>query len=144
MDGQSIHLWVNHLPVVGVFWTALLLLIALLRAERTLALIAVGFAALVGVSVIPAYLSGNAADTAVTGMAGIEASRIEPHLASAWRSLILGISTTLGSLASLVILRRGAAPRRPVAAVLVLILTLGAFLLTTARLGGLIHRPELG
>ncbi len=65
MNGQELHLLVNHVPVVGSIGAFLLLAIAWLWPSKQLARTALTFTVLVGVSAVIAFVTGGAAEEVI-------------------------------------------------------------------------------
>ncbi len=143
MNGQQIHLLVNHVPVVGSLGALLLLAIAWLRPGKTIARTALAFTVLVGVSAVLAFLTGEPAEEVVEHLPGIVAGSIGPHEEMADRALWVGIAAGVAGLAGLVWGRKHIEKRRVVLPSLVLMIALVALMAWTAHLGGMIHRPEM-
>ncbi|HET9233030.1 MAG TPA: hypothetical protein VFP10_02685 [Candidatus Eisenbacteria bacterium] len=145
MDPQLLHLRVNHLPVVGVFWTLPFILIAALRPGRAALLRAHALIVLLGLTSVIAYRTGEPAEEKVEHLAGVVESAIEAHEDAARWVLGLGIAAGVLGLAGLWAAysrRLSVARALGWVATLVVVLEMGA-LIQTATLGGRIHRPEL-
>lgn len=145
MDPQLLHLRLNHLPVVGVFWTLPFVLIAALRPGRPALLRAHGLTVLLGVTTLIAYLSGDPAEEKIEHLAGVVESSLEAHEEAAIWAVVLGIAAGVVGLAGVwaAFSRRLSVARGLAwAATLILVIEMGS-LIQTATLGGQIHRPEL-
>ncbi|HYR59058.1 MAG TPA: hypothetical protein VEO95_10525, partial [Chthoniobacteraceae bacterium] len=59
MNAAHWHLALNHLPVVGMFFGALLLIFALWRKDDRLIRVCLAALAVVAVTGVPAYLTGE-------------------------------------------------------------------------------------
>lgn len=144
MSGPFVHLALNHIPIVGVIFAAALLAVAWTR--RSLELTRVSLAALVVLALVAVavYLSGEAAEEAIEGLAGVSEARIEPHEEAALFGLIGIEALGAAALAGLWMLRRPGAAARPWAGgVLVLAVIVSGILAWTAHRGGQIRHPEL-
>lgn len=141
MNAPHLHLAVAHLPVVGVV-AAVLLLLAALRsgALRRAALVATLLAALTGPL---AWSSGESAEEAIEGAAGIEEVRVERHEDLALVALAgLGLAGTI-ALAGLVVHRRRLVPGSLLVVLLVVDVAAAVLLSRAATLGGEIAHPEI-
>jgi hypothetical protein len=143
MNGQELHLLVNHVPVIGSMGALLLLAIAWLWPSKALVRTALAFTVLVGVSAVAAFLTGEPAEEVIEHLPGIVSGAIEHHEEMADRALWLGIATGLVGLVGLFMGRRGSGKRSLVLPSLVFMIALVALMTWTAHLGGKIHRPEL-
>ena len=143
MNGAQLHLVLNHLPVFGTLFGALILGWALLTRSREV--VRVALAVLVGAAVAaaPAYLSGEPAEEKIEHAAGVSKNDIERHEDSAKVSLVLIAITGATALAALVIRRRRPDPSWIAAAALTFALVAALHVAWTAHLGGGIRHPEL-
>lgn len=143
MNGPHLHLVLNHLPVVGSVLVAVLLLVAIFRAEpaiRRLALVALLGVALLG---FPAYFTGEPAEEGIEHLAGVEEPRIEKHEDMA-KVALAGLSLAgVIALAALVVFRRREIPTSLLVVALVVDLGAAALLARVATLGGEIRHPEI-
>src|SRR5690242_449690 len=88
LNGPHLHLIFNHLPVVGMLGSTVLLLVALIvpsSAARRMALFALLLTCLSG---LLAYFTGEGAAHVVGHMPGIERARIHEHEEAAEWALI--------------------------------------------------------
>lgn len=79
MNGAHIHLLLNHVPVIGTFFTILLLIYGLSinnEGVKKAALLMMIFTTLIG---IPAYLSGEDAQDILQPITGINRETIATH-----------------------------------------------------------------
>ena len=106
MNGQELHLLVNHVPVIGSMGAFLLLVIAWVSRSKAVTRTALAFTVLVGVSSAVAFLTGEPAEEVVEHLPGIVTGAIEHHEEMADRALWLGIATGVVGLASLYLGRR--------------------------------------
>jgi hypothetical protein len=146
MSNAHWHLILNHLPVLGVPFGAVLLGLGLLRG--TMALQRAGLAVLVlaGLAAGVAYLTGEPAEHALEtlGAAGSRPeSLIEAHEEAALAALIAAGVLALGAAAALWRLGRGTVGRGWLAGLLTLALVASLALGGVATLGGRISHPEI-
>jgi len=140
------HLILNHLPVLGVPFGAMLLGAGLLRG--TLALQRAGLIVLVlaGFAAGAAYLTGEPAEHALEtlGAAGSRPeSLIEAHEEAALAATLATGALALGAAAALGRLLRASVGRRWMAGLLTLALVTSLALGWVATLGGRISHPEI-
>lgn len=139
MNAASLHLLVNHIPVLGMP-LAFLLLSAAVASKRQeyqhLALLL-----LIGLSIITpiVYFSGEPAEEVVEGLAGVSEAMIEPHEEAAELAFLgtelLGVVTVW----TLIRNRRGT---RVDVGLLVATAAVSVLLAWTAHQGGQIRHPE--
>jgi hypothetical protein len=135
---------VNHIPVLGPFFLAFLLIVGLIRRSREILRLA-----LVLVVVLPAVtygvqLTGESAEHALEDEPWFDEDRVHEHEERAEAALIVsGIAGVL-ALVALWASRKGVA-LKPAMAILVLLATLvtGGFVAVAALDGGMIRHEEL-
>jgi hypothetical protein len=143
MNWVHIHLLLNHLPVIGI-----VLVIPILawgfgrRSEEVIRLGLVLLAALAAVTIV-VYVTGEPAEEAAEGLAGVSESLIERHEEAAL--LATSAFAAIGALAlgGLIRFRRRPIPRRFAALVLALALIPAGMVGWTANLGGQIRHTEI-
>jgi hypothetical protein len=145
MTSTHVHLFLNHVPVLGVVFAGVLLAAAWwLRspAFQRLALLGLVFFALMA---IPVYLTGDAAEDAVERVPGVSDAAIDSHEDAADVAFVA--VEVLGGLALVSLLAVGRAPAvRTVVMSVVLVATLvtSGLFAWTSYLGGQIRHPEAG
>lgn len=143
MNGAQVHLLVNHLPVLGMAFAALLLAAGLLLRKDEVAKAGVWALLLAAASSLPAYFSGEGAEEVVEHLPGVLESLIHDHEEAAEKALAAALA--MGAAAAVVLARfraRGFS-RNAAAAALVLSLPALGLMAWTAHLGGLVRHPEL-
>jgi uncharacterized membrane protein len=144
MSPVHVHLLLNHVPVVGIGFAFLVLLIGVLRNSDELKKVAFGLFVLAALITVPVYLSGEPSEDAVEHLPGVAKSVIESHEESA---LIAFIATGLLGLVSLVGIallgRARAIPKWFGAIALVLALVTGGLMARTGNLGGQVRHTEI-
>lgn len=140
-----LHLLLNHVPVVGALFLIVLFAAGALRRDATLVRTALWTCAVLGVVALATFFTGEPAEDAVEGLAGVSEAVIERHEEVALiATILLGAGATL-SLAALAFLRRRAAlPRWVAMAGLAGSLVIAVAMGVTANLGGKIRHSELG
>jgi hypothetical protein len=133
-----LHLILNHAPVFGELFAALLLLTAAGLRSTTLLRTALAIVILTALGAIPVFFTGRAAADAIGKVDGIDQEAIAPHEAVAERFLIAAAAAGVAAVVALVL------PGRTTIAI-VSMLTLLSFGLAgwAANRGALIHHQEL-
>lgn len=138
------HLVLNHIPLLGILFGALLLAYGLWRVHEQVQWASLGLLTVAGLSIIAVYLTGEPAEEIVEGMTGVSHDAIETHEEYGWYALIAGIATGVGALGALLYgLVRHQLVRWTVVATFVLAIVSTGVIGYTANLGGKIHHPEL-
>ena len=143
MNEAHLHLLLNHTPVLGSLFGALLLLFAVLR--RNDVLIRSGLLTLVVAAAlaIPTNLTGEGAEKVIQQLPGVSQDLIERHSAAADLALWALEATAALAMASLLLLSR-----RPATGILFTRLTIVSALVSfglmarAGNLGGQIMHPE--
>ncbi|HXF04041.1 MAG TPA: hypothetical protein VNM72_01340 [Blastocatellia bacterium] len=144
MNPAQLHLWLNHIPVLGTIFAALLLLVAVARKSQEIERAALVTLVIVAVLAIPAYLSGEPAEELVHSLPGVSTDAVEEHEESALPSLLALEAAAVAALAGLFLGRRGdQRARRIVTLTLLLAIVSSGLMIWTAHLGGRIHHQEL-
>jgi hypothetical protein len=144
MNTAHLHLIVNHLPVLGTLFVALLLGWGLWRRSRDVVRLALGGAVIVALISYPVYLTGGAAEEAVEDQSWVREQLIDGHEERAQAALFAAITT--GMIAVFALWRsRGGKPvtpglSAPLAAALVISTALFGW---TALSGGSIRHEEI-
>ena len=143
MSGPFVHLTLNHVPIIGVFFALALLALAWVRRSEELA--DTGFVALVVLALVAigVYFSGEAAEEAIEHLAGVSETRIEAHEEAALVAFIGMETLGAGALAAFLGRRRVGTIRGWVGGVAVLTAIVAGLFVWTAHRGGLIRHPEL-
>lgn len=144
MNGAHLHLLVNHVPVLGLFFGLALLLVALWRRSSELTRTSLVVFALTAVASIVVYLTGEPAEDGVEGLAGVTKALIGRHESAALAATI-GVGILGGfSLVGLAGFRRLAVvPRWFTSSALVLAFVTTGMMGWTANLGGQIRHTEI-
>jgi len=144
MSAAHWHLVLNHLPLLGILFGALLLAYGLWRDQTEVQQASLGLLAVAGLAIIAVYLTGEPAEEVVEGLAGVSHDAIEAHEHFAWYGLVAGIATGVVALGTLLY---GALRRRlvrwTVGLTLLLAVVSVGLIGYTANLGGKISHPEL-
>ncbi|HJU64034.1 MAG TPA: hypothetical protein VJ596_00085 [Gemmatimonadaceae bacterium] len=143
MSPVHIHLVLNHLPVVGLAFITLLLLVAFARRSGELTKVALAFLAVIGAVSVAVFLTGEPAEEAVEMLDGVSEAMIESHEEVALIALIAAVTVGAIALATLVILRKRTVPRWVTGSALVLTLAVLGVMGVTANSGGQIRHSEI-
>lgn len=144
MNPAHLHLVLNHIPLIGLGFTTILLIIALLRKSDELMNISLIFVILVALWIIPAYLTGEPAEEMVEDMTGISERLVQDHEEAGEIAFIF--IEALGALAliSLILRRYSEKVGKLLTLITLLGLIVGGGLIGwTANLGGKINHPEI-
>lgn len=99
MNAAHLHLMLNHLPVLGAPFVALLLAWGLLRQQRDLVRAGLGAAVIVAALTYPVFLTGEPAEHLVEDSAWFDEPRVHEHEERAEAGLIAILIT--GTIAGL-------------------------------------------
>ena len=147
MSVVHLHLAINHSPLYAELFAFFLLLIGLLRRNRTLATAGLVVAIVAALFAIVAFRSGDGAKDAIDKLppiAGVDNTAIAPPDQAAGYFLTAACITGGLALVSLIIgWRRGERLRWLDVAIVVAILFSLVVAGRTALLGGRIHHPEV-
>lgn len=143
MDMAHLHLVLNHFPILGLPFAALLLVIALYRKDEFLSRLSfVLFIAffLLGTVV---FLTGEPAEELVENIKGVSEHFIEEHEEAALNALLaMGITAVLSLFCLTLGRKQGVRSWGPKTVLAVAIVTTG-MLIWTANLGGQVRHSEI-
>ena len=143
MNGTYLHLILNHIPAIGILIGLGLGAFALLAKKPDVMKAALGLFVMAAVFAALTYFTGESAEEAVEGLAGVSEARIEAHeevaAAAAVGAGVLGV-LALGTL----VLAWGRSVWPALGTVVLLVaLGVGGVITYTAKLGGEIRHTEL-
>lgn len=143
-DGAQVHLLLNHLPILGIPFSLLLLLFGLWRKSIEIQKASMGALVLVGLLAIPVLKSGEAAEEIVEELPGISEMMIEEHEESAEIAFWFLEALAALSLGGLVYFRGPRKTPKWYAMILLVGMIIGGGLMArTAHMGGQINHPEI-
>ncbi|HET7228412.1 MAG TPA: hypothetical protein VFJ16_00280 [Longimicrobium sp.] len=143
MSTVHLHLLLNHVPVIGMVIGLFLLAWAVVRRDQGLARVTLGLFAILAVVVLATFLTGEPAEEAVEGLAGVTEGTIERHEEAALLATIaLGVLGAL-SLGALARFRRRPLPHGVSALLLAVALVPAGAMGWAANLGGQIRHSEI-
>ena len=144
MNLAHLHLMLNHIPLVGIGFTTLLLILAMLRRSNELINIALVFVVVVALWAIPVYLTGEPAEEIVEDLPGVSEQLIEEHEEQAEIAFIFVEVTGALALISLIVrLYSDKFGHRLALLTLLVLIISGGLMAWTANLGGEIRHPEI-
>jgi uncharacterized membrane protein len=145
MDATRIHLFITHLPVFGIFLGSLVLVFGLIRKDSQVKIVSYAIIVISIVGGIIAFETGEEAEHAVEGIAGLSDSAIEKHEESAELAVWLIYSLGLLSLLAMYFEVNAKALARQLSyIILVISVVTFYFVANTASLGGKIRHNEIG
>ena len=144
MNPAHVHFALNHLPVFGTVFCAVLLLAAILRKSAELKKVTLTAFVVVAALAIPVYLTGEPAEEIAEGLPGVSHPTIEQHEEAAVAAFTAMIVVGIASLAGLILFRKGkVVPQWFGVMVLLLSLITAGLMARTASLGGEIRHTEI-
>lgn len=143
MNAAHLHLMLNHVPVFGSIFAALLIGWGLLRKSEEVLRLGLIVAVLIGVATWGVQLTGEPAEHALAGAAGFQRRLAHAHEEAAEISTyVIALSGVL-ALVTLVLMRRRRSAAKVLAAVTLVVALAGFGLVSRAALlGGEIMHPE--
>lgn len=144
MTGVELHLALNHIPVVGLLFCLVLILIGISKRDFSLLTISLYFLVAIALITIIVYLSGESAEEVAEKIPGVKKSSIDAHEDVALFALIFIELLGIASLFSLFFLKRhGGIKNGLLVFVLLLAILSLVFSGLTSRYGGKIRHPEI-
>ena len=138
-----LHIMLNHVPVFGSLFAALLIAWGLLRKSEDVLRLGLALAFVVGIATWGVQLTGEPAEEVVENLAGVSRRTIHAHEEAAeWATYLIAAAGVAGILALLLVRRRHRAARG--LSILTLVVSLVGFAAVSraALLGGEIRHPE--
>jgi hypothetical protein len=143
MSLVHLHLMLNHAPVIGIVFAALLLAVATWRRSDELTKVALGFLVLLGGVTVIVFATGGAAEQAVEKLPTFSRGITERHEDAAVAATVMMAAIGVLAALALVVYRRRAVPRGvTVAAAVAVVATVGV-VGYVANLGGQIRHTEI-
>jgi uncharacterized membrane protein len=144
ISGAHWHLILNHIPVVMLGLSLLMLAVALVTKHRTLQQVSVSLIVFSALMTLPVYLSGEPAEEQIEHLAGVSEALIKQHEEAAEVALIAtGIMGVIGLVAMVGFRRAATLPTWAMVVLLLMTLSVGGTMAWTATLGGQIRHPEI-
>lgn len=144
MSAAHFHLALNHLPLLGILFGAVLLAYGYWRQSSDVQQASLGLLTVAGLTGIAVYLTGEPAEDIVEGLAGVSHDAIEAHEALGVYALVGSLLTAFSALLALTLqAAREHFVRWTVLLTLALAIASTGLIGYTANLGGKISHPEL-
>jgi len=143
MDAAHVHLMLNHVPVLGAVFAAVVLAAGLLKRDDSWQRLALWTLLVTGVVGVVVYLTGESAEELVEGAAGFSHDAVERHEEIAAWATYLGGAVGAAALGALVYFRSRVLSRATAVGLLVMSLVLVGVMAWTANSGGKVNHPEL-
>jgi uncharacterized membrane protein len=144
MNPAHLHLIFNHLPIMGMIFSLLVLLAGFLLKNRIVKLTALGLYVVTALTALPAFFSGEGAEEAIEHLAGVSHDLIEHHEDEGKLFLITCLLTGAAALLAFWLDRKN---HRLAPSVLFGVLALGIAGIATGQMagtsGGYIRHPEI-
>jgi uncharacterized membrane protein len=144
MNAAHWHLMINHIPVMGVIFGMIFLLVAMIGRNKTLIKASLWILVVVALATIPVFLSGDPAMEMIKNLPGVSHDLIHEHEELAEKAFIAVLG--LGVIAALGLLVHRTKNRVSgifLATVFVLTIITGVLMAGTANMGGEIRHPEI-
>ena len=143
MTGTHLHLIINHVPILGAAFAAVLLLISLRYGRAILQRTALALLVVVALGGTAAKYSGEPAEDGVRGMPGVTREAIEEHEELADKSFLAAAVLGVFALGVLVRWRTTEIPRIAALTALAGSLVVAGMMGFTGLLGGQIRHTEV-
>jgi len=143
LNPAHLHIMLNHIPIFGALFAALLIAWGLLRKSEDVLRLGLALAFVVGIATWGVKLTGEPAEEVIENMAGVSRRMIHAHEEAAeWATYIIAAAGVVALLALLLVRRRHRAARG--LSVLALVVSVFGFAAASraALLGGEIRHPE--
>jgi hypothetical protein len=143
LNAAHLHIMLNHIPVFGSLFAALLIAWGLLRKSEDVLRLGLALAVVVGVATWGVLLTGEPAEGVVEHLADVSRRMIHAHEEAAeWATYTIAAAGLVSLLALLMVRRRHRAGRG--LSILALVISLVGFAAASraALLGGEIRHPE--
>lgn len=144
MNLAHVHLILNHIPLIGMGFVILLLIVAFLLRSNQFINVALVFVILLSLWAIPVYLTGEPAEEMVEDLPGVSHALIEEHEEVAEIAFIFTEITGALALIALIVRRYSDKSGRWITILtLIALLISGGVMTWTANLGGKIRHSEI-
>ena len=145
MDLLHLHLWLNHVPVIGIPIGAALLAWGLLRSQRAVQRAALAVLLVTAVAAGPVFLTGEPAEERVEHLPGVSSQAIHQHEEAGELAMVISHAVWIAAAAALFLSRRQRPLAKPVglAVLAVAVIAMGV-VARAGYLGGQIRHTELG
>jgi len=144
MSLVHLHLMLNHFPVIGVFFVAIILIAALRLRSSEVSKLGLWLLAGVGIVTAVVYFTGEPAEDSVENLVGVSKATIHAHEFAAETSFVATAIIAGFALLSLWWHRQRQMPRTITGWMLAFTVLVTGFMAWTANLGGQIRHTEIG
>lgn len=144
MNELQIHLFLNHVPILGAFAALLVVIIGVVIKNNAVRMSGLAVYIMMALAVIPTYLSGEGAEERIENIAGISETVIESHEEMAELSLWIMLAAAAIGAAALFTQWKGKSIAGTLS-LLFVVVAIGAFVQIglTGHEGGKIRRPDM-
>jgi hypothetical protein len=144
MNAAHFHLIVNHIPVTGIMFAMVFMLIAVIGRNKTMIKTSLWMIFIIALLTIPVYLSGGAAEEMMAGWPDISPEAVHLHLEAAEQAFIAILVLGAVAAGSLLLYRAQRSLSGMFLATLLLFTIITSVLLAgAANKGGEIRHPEI-
>jgi uncharacterized membrane protein len=144
MNLTELHLFLNHVPTIGMIAAMAVLLMAIATRSEDLKRASLGMLFLIALLTIPAFVTGTAAELKLTGNSEVSQSMIETHETAAFVAFwFMELTGALAWLGLWQYRRLSRLPQGTVTSVVVLGLVTFGLMARAANFGGEIRHPEI-
>ena len=146
MNSAHIHIVINHLPIVGQFFSVLLLLLGFYYRDQEGVIIAAALVMIIsGFGALAAYFSGSPSIKQIAALPGVGHKYINIHYKRAKIATMLSvISALIAAFCGSVIFSQGApAPAYCIISMLLIAIVTSVFMIFTGNAGGHIRHQEI-
>jgi hypothetical protein len=106
MNPTHIHLFLNHLPFIGLIFSVLFLFYFMIKKNYDMVKVILYIFVLLAIVTVPVFLTGDPAGETVKKIAGIDESIIDRHEDAAWISFSLMIATGLLAIVGIYMIKK--------------------------------------
>lgn len=143
-NGAQVHLFVNHLPVVGFVGAVLALIAGSVIKSVEVKRFVLGLTVIAGLSSLPALWTGEPAEGVIEHLPGVDEALIHQHEEAAEFATVLAVITAVAATGALFLqFSKPESLKKTLPGVLVLSLVTVAAMGKTAHEGGKIRHPEI-
>ena len=144
LNGAQLHLFTNHIPILGIPFVLALLLYGVWRKRDDVQRISMGALVIIGLLTVPAFLSGEKAEEIMEDQPRISETHIENHEDAAELTFWILEGIAAIALLGLVFFRSPKSiPKWFTTGIVVGLVASGILMARVGHLGGLISHPEI-
>lgn len=143
MNSSQIHLALSHVPVVLSLVGLVVLVVALVKSNDTLAKTSFYLLLFGGIFAVPVFFTGEGAEETIESLPGVSEAVIEKHEGLAKVAFGFVCAAAIASLLGILLYRHTAMRRLIKPLVLLLALATAGIMSVTAHLGGQVRHTEI-